>query len=805
LKNLFQTTSIVALAIAAGSILAQASAAAESDAPKVTALPEITITAQKVSENLQRAAIAVTAVKGESLINAGVTTPQGLTNLVPSLQVANAAGPYSLYYLRGVGNFNGNSLSDSAVAVNLDGMFISRPSSNGGLLYDIDRVEVLKGPQGTLYGRNATGGAINIITRKPTLDGFGGDVSASYGNYNAVQLNGAVNAPLGEDVAMRISSQYINHDGYMTDGTNDQDDLAGRIQFLWQASSAVTLHFGGDYYRQRGRGIGSTVLTDANPDRQIGLGDPLSAPAFQSVYFFPAGNTMAPVPNDTYLDNDFYGGYGQADIETGIGTVTAIAGYRGASLDYRSTNPTFLINQTENDDQFSFETRIASHQDQPLRWLAGAYYFQENIDVPNVSYNQQINESLQQYFPNTKSAAFFGRATLDVTDRFRLNAGARYTYEHKTVDGTFYQLALLCDGTVVNPTFPPTNCFGAPYLPNTLVPDPIFAPDGSVIPFQVYGFGSPFPGGPATTPVYLPASSFSVNRVDSWNRVTWRAGVEYDLLENSLLYGSYETGFKSGGFFFTIDDPVYKPENIRAWTLGLKNQFLENRLQVNIEGFWWKYHDQQVSSSSRDSVGSTIFATRNVGQSTNKGIEIETRALLTDTTEISADLQYLDAKYTSFVYLTPNQSPQIPGLVTSIPPVANCPFTLGNPTTLWVQDCSGRRPPEAPKWVASLGVQQTIPLDQSFSVVINARTRYQSKTYTGLEYLAAQLQSSYWMSDASLTLDAMRGYYVTAYVNNIENKDVIGNSFPNPFSAGALVGGSVRPPRTYGVRAGVHF
>ncbi|MGZ8346221.1 MAG: TonB-dependent receptor [Allosphingosinicella sp.] len=770
-------------------------------------IEDITITAQRRAENLQRAAIAVSVASEQDLINAGVTNPQALTNVIPALQVANAAGPYALFYLRGVGNFNGNSLSDSAVAVNLDGVFLARPSSTSGLLYDVERVEVLKGPQGTLYGRNATGGAINIITRRAQLGEFGGDLIASYGNYDAIQVNGALNVPVGDNFAFRVAGIYAEHDGYMTDGTSDQEDLAGRIHFRWEPSSLVTIQFGADYYRQRGAGIGATVLSDAVPDRRVGLGDPLSDPAFRAVYFFPAGNTYVPIADDTYLNNEFWGGYASVDVETSIGTITGIAGYRGASLDYRSNTPSFLINQREEDEQYSVELRFASRTDVPLQWLLGAYYFFEDIDVPDVSFNQQVSASYQQFFPTTESLAAFGRLTYNVTDRFRLNLGARYTVEDKDFAGNFDQLSLLCGGTVLrpNPALPVTNCFGAPLLPNTLVPGPIFAPNGAVIPFQPFGVGSPFPGGPATTPSFLSVATFSLDRSAAFDRFTWRAGFDYDVFANSLFYGSFETGFKSGGFFFTRDNPVYRPETIEAWTLGLKNRFLRNRLQLNFEAFWWEYRDQQVSSTSRDSQGAVIFATRNVGQSRNRGFEVEGIALVTPTTQFDFNLQYLDAEYTSFIYLTPNQSPQIPGLNTSVPPVANCPFTLANPPTLYRQDCSGRRPPNAPEWVLSFGVEQTFPLG-SWNVIIDARTRYQSDVLTGLEYLPVQVQNDYWQSDASITLaEAGDRYFVTAYVNNIENNDIISNSFPNPFGGANLVVGSIRPPRTYGLRAGVRF
>jgi iron complex outermembrane receptor protein len=782
-------------------------AATPSQASEVNGLAEVIVTAQRRAENLQRAAVAVTAVGSADLVRAGVTDPTGLTNLVPALNVSNAAGPYTLYYLRGVGNFNGNALSDSAVAVNLDGVFLARPSGTGGLYYDVDRVEVLKGPQGTLYGRNATGGAVNIVTRRPRLGEFNGDFSGSYGNYDAAQLNGALNIPIGQSAAVRAAGQYVRHDGYMTDGSNDQKDLAGRIQLRWEPSANVAVQLGADYFDQGGRGIGATVLSDTVSDRRVGLGDARSNPAFQSVYFFPSGNTYRPIASDIYLNNRFWGGYASVDVNTSFATWTTIAGYRGAKLDYRSNSPTFLINQRETDKQLSLETRLAGSRG-PIDWLAGAYYFKEDIDVPGVSFNQQVSGSYQQFFPKTKSLAFFGRVTAKLSETFRLTAGGRYTTEDKDFQGNFYQLTLLCGGTDLrpNPTDPVVNCFGAPLLPNTVIPGPIFAPTGALIPFQPFGLGSAFPAGPATTPSFLSASTFSLDRKADFNRFTWRAGFEWDVREQSLLYGSFETGFKSGGFFFTRDNPVYQPETIKAWTLGLKNRFFENRLQLNLEAFWWNYRNQQVSSAARDSFNNVIFATRNVGRSTNRGIEVEAVALVTPTTQISANLQYLDAKYDSFVYTTPNNSPQVPGLLTSVAPTANCPFTLGSPTTNYLQDCSGRRPPNAPEWVFTLGGQQTISLSGGWKVVVSADTRYQTQIFTGLEYLVSQVQDGYWQSNASATLTEPNGrYFVSGFINNIENNDIVGGSFPNPFGGAALVGGTLRPPRTYGVRAGYRF
>jgi iron complex outermembrane recepter protein len=805
-KTLLATSCIASIGALAAPAFSQSTTPQAAEEAE-TGLSEIIVTAQRREENLQKAAIAVSAVSPEQLVNAGVTDPTQLTNLVPSLQIAKAAGPYALFYLRGVGNFNANALSDSAIAFNIDGVFVARPSSTSGVLYDIDRIEVLKGPQGTLYGRNATGGAINIITRKPELGKFGGDASVSYGNYDAIQFNGALNAPLGERAAVRVAGQYVKHDGYLTDGASDQNDLSGRLQLKFEASDAITVNIGGDYYRQKGRGLGSTILTDGVANRRVGIGDPLSRPAFNSVYFFPAGNILQLPPNDSFVDNNSWGVYATLDTDVGFADLTVTPAYRGGSINYRSTTPSFLINQREKNRQFTLETRLASKTDGPFEWLLGAFYIKEDIDVPLASFNQQVSGSVQSFFPTTESYAGFARATYKVTDKFRLTGGIRYTYEKKTFDGTFNTASLLCGGTVLraSPRDPVRNCFGAPLLPNTPTQGYPFLPNGTPVPFSPFGLGALFPGGPPATPTFLSIRQLRNNNRATFNKTTWRAGVEYDVADRSLLYASYETGFKSGGFFFTADNPVYDPETIEAWTVGSKNRFLDNRLQLNLELFYWKYKGQQISSISRDSGGNVVFATRNIGASTNKGLEIEAIAKPGRNTQVSMNLQYLDARYDSFVYTTPNNSPQVPGLLTSVPPTANCPFTLGNPTTVYVQDCSGRRPVNAPPWVASIGVQQIVPLGD-WKLVFNASTRFQSDVITGLEYLSSQTQDGYSNSDASITFaQADDRYFFTAYVNNIENNDIIGNSFPNPFGGAALVAGSLRPPRTYGIRAGVKF
>ena len=279
------------------------SAISNEAAPPVQGLEEIVVTAQRREESLQHAALAVTAVSGDRLADSGAIKVEDLTQLVPSLQVSPSAGPYPLFYLRGVGNFNGNSLSDSALAINLDGVYIARPSSASGMFYDVSRLEVLKGPQGTLYGRNATGGAINVITNKPT-DEFGGEFTADFGNYDAKNFDGYINVPFNSVVKARLSVQSTEHGGYMSDGTDDDYGRAARLQVLVTPNDQLSINTSGDFFHQGGKGVGATLLqpgvsgfVDGNP--RIGNTSAAINAIYSQTLYFPAGNTFGPLLDKT--------------------------------------------------------------------------------------------------------------------------------------------------------------------------------------------------------------------------------------------------------------------------------------------------------------------------------------------------------------------------------------------------------------------------------------------------------------------------------------------------------------------------
>jgi iron complex outermembrane receptor protein len=210
-------------------------------------LAEIVVTTQRVAESSQRAAIAIDVVQPEDLVRQNVIWAEDLSRTSPALAPTGGGGPTTAFFVRGVGNGTVNAYSDPAIAFNYDGVYIGRPSSTSGIFYDLQRVEVLKGPQGTLYGRNATGGAINVIPNRPELGEIGAEFSAGYGNYNWLTGQAAVNMPLGRNAAVRVAGTLASRDAFLSDGTGRQREHGARIQLYAEPTDRLTLRSGFDY------------------------------------------------------------------------------------------------------------------------------------------------------------------------------------------------------------------------------------------------------------------------------------------------------------------------------------------------------------------------------------------------------------------------------------------------------------------------------------------------------------------------------------------------------------------------------
>ncbi len=756
---------------ASAGVLAASTALAQTSAPKpepeVDGLAEIVVTAQRKSETVQRAAIAVTALAGEALEKQGVSDPVQLTKLVPALSV-QPVGVSTSFFLRGVGSSSVNSFQENAIAFSVGGIFYARPTAPSGSFFDLDRIEVLKGPQGTLYGRNATGGAINLIPKAPILGSFGGEIGAQYGNYDTKKLNAAVNLPLSEKVALRLSGQAVDRDGYLSDGYDDEKAQAVRAQLLMELSDKTSLLLSADYSHQGGKGVGAVLFASPqtpnapDPSDRVGSADPRTTAIIQQRSFnlFRANPGFAGLPDaairelvtyprkNGYQRSEFWGVSATGNADLGFADLTTVVSYRNSKPDVLAYAPGFDAKLVEDDDQYTAEVRLSSHdRGQPLRYVFGAFYFHEQQDAYN-AFNQGAFANTE-YKPllKTTSAAVFGQLTYSLSDTFRLVGGGRYTKESKTLSGATRNTSL-------------------------------FAP---------------------TSPWVTIRGDLDVNKF------TWKAGFEFDAAERSLLYGNISTGFKAGGFYPSAGANTYQPETLTAYTLGSKNRFLDNRLQLNIEAFAWKYRDQQISYVGPIEATPGQYAqagvTINAGRARMYGVETELVFRATHADTLGVTVQYLNAKYQSLLYdgISSSGAPLVTTCATKASSRVAAP-----PVRLFNVDCSGKPGINAPRWTVNLSYEHVFTLPGDYQLTAGVQSRLESSAYLNLDYLEFQKRGAYTATDAALTLDAPdRSWSLTGYVTNIEDKVVKAGGITRPILDLTVL--TVRPPRTYGLRVGYKF
>ena len=760
-------------------------------ASAVQGLQDIVVTAQRLEQNSQRAAVAITAVGGADLVNAGVTDATRLGDLVPGLEVT-ASGISNIYFLRGVGNFVNTAIADSAIAVNYDGVYTGRAAS-GFNFFDLQRVEVLKGPQGTLYGRNATGGAINIIPELPKLHDFSGYGIASYGNYDDLQLEGAVNAPLGDKAALRLSGFLVNRDGYLKDGANDNKEQALRAQVMVEPTADLTIRVSGDYTHQGGNGGGTSYVGryQFGPGgyRFIPSGLPLSeglfTPAAQAfrrtVFITPSGRFNADATAYPTRDNNFIGTNAEIEYKTDAGTLTFIPAFRHANVNQSSASATFESRTREKTTQYSAELRFAGNRIGIFDYILGGYVFKERINSDLIISAFALLSAPTGQHINTTSFAPFARLTANLSDTLRLVGGIRYTHDKKTFTEHLIQGTVICQNIVA----------GVPSCPNAPLVTPYVQDLNNLpFPFPAQGGAPVAAGGGAVVVRSDRISDLALKN----QRVTWRGAVEYDVGPRSLAYGSVETGYRSGGFSGAVGFETFAPEYLTAYTIGLKNRFLDNRLQLNIEGFYWKYRNQQISFVGVDANGNTGSQVRNIGASRIKGAEVETKFLVTRTTLVRADLQYLDTKATKFIYQAPSAGP---------PPVTGCVVTADANPLFRDVNCQGRPAYNSPKWTLDLAAQQTIRLGE-YDLVLDADTQYKTKRYQEFNYNPQSLIHATWRSNAQVTFKPEDSRWsLAAFVENIENKRTPTWMVIAPLAN--YLATNPMPPRTYGVRASIKF
>ena len=705
-----RTQSLVACAVAAA-LLPMAAAAQQGDAD-TGRLDEVVVTAQKREQRLQDVPIAVSVVSGALAESTGGFNVEGLRTLVPSLNIrkTNTSLNQSLF-LRGVGTINFAIAAQPSVATVLDGVVLSSAGEAFGDLYDIERVEVLRGPQGTLFGKNASAGVVNIVSKRPGAE-MGGYLDLGWYEDNEMRVKGALDLPISENIRSRTTVTLGKFDGYLDNisasaagGKANGYDRKG-LRTVWEFGSKGNLWtFTGDYRESDDNccvEVIGTAPTGAN------------AAAYAALYsgVTLAGDETRQVKQDLQMRSteNAWGLSLQGDIETALGTVTTITAYRTwDATEYREgdwidVQAPYVGNAfarlhdfgPQTTETLSQELRLASNGGGALDYVLGAYYsqtdserfFQRNVfnctastlpvDATGLRPCRAGASTFVDTFSNAtfgadfKNLAAFADGTWNVSDRFRVIGGVRWTqdklsYFHNRV---------------------PTTFAGQPGIRTDL-------------------------------------SGFKGSN-DSDN-VSGRAGLQFDFNDDVMVYASYARGYKGPAYnvFFNMtlnNTPVIEAETADSYEIGLKSTLLDGRMLLNLAAFDAKYDDFQANNFLFLN-GTLITTLTNAGKVSSKGFEIDLQAKPTDMLTIGAGAAYTDAKVDSF--FTP------PGQTATVR--------------------AGTKLPLAPEWKASLFGELRIPVG-SFTLAPSVVVAYQDDSFADLNEPLALRIPGYTTVDLTVAL-----------------------------------------------------
>jgi iron complex outermembrane receptor protein len=743
---------VAGIAVSITSLHAQAQETAEAVADNPLDL--IVVTAERREQSIQDSSLALQVISPDELERANITQASDLNTLVPGLQIG-AGGNSPQIYIRGVGDFAASSLSNPAVAVNIDGVYIARPQGFNSQFYDLERIEVLKGPQGTLYGRNASGGAINLVTRRPQLGEATGYIGLTYGNFDTKQLEAAVNVPLGDSLAARFAVNAVDRDGYLSDGTDDDERVAARARLLWDNGGAVSLLLNADYAWEGGKGPGYVMLpAPPGTDPWTSASDPRANAQIAATP--PIGFLLPPVGIDSFRRNEFWNVSAELEADLDFATLTLLPAYRNADLSERNypAGLRYTIPGTDA-EQTSMELRLANTSD-ALSWVLGGYFFDENQDTEQRIFQGQFQDTIVYATPRIRSYAAFGQTTLNLTDQLRAIAGLRYTYERNRLAGEIY----------------------------TNVP--------------------PFP----VPPEVLPLLQNAFGGQTHFDKLNWRAGLEFDASPDSMVFATASTGFKAGGFNQTVaPEDTYDPERITAFEVGMRNELADGRVVLNFEGFWWRLRDSQIAHVKFDPLGNINLVTDNAGSAEIKGANVELQAAITDNDVLRFFVEYNHARYQQFAFDT---AFSIFGTPLFNPASTGCPVSAPFPgssfgTQAATIDCSGFAMPRAPRWSGSASYQHTLDLPHGDSLVFDAAVQFSSRRWLGFDYVPTELEGGYASIDATVTYTDPSGRWsLAAYARNLGNEAYRTGAGVHAF-APPLTYATIAPPRTMGVRLRLSF
>ncbi len=748
-RQYWLASAAVVAAMAPASVMAQDQA--QADQSQVT---DIVVTAERRETRLQDTPISITALSAGALEAQGVKTVNDLAATVPNL--TSTTGPQGSgdanFFVRGVGQFDFIITNDPGVGVYVDGVYLGR--TVGAMLDsgDIGRVEVLRGPQGTLFGRNTLGGAISITSKQPEAGKFGATLRGTYGSRDRIDVDGSINLGLGGENALRVSAFTRNQDGFATNPLNGvkfgkTKRWGARAQLHFEPTETIKIDLSGDY-----------GLDKSNPAPSV-------LRAIAPAPFFPAdaGNDRSTDfytvfgSNSPEARNRTYGVSGIVSIDVGDATLKSITAYR--DLDAFSTSDPDgtgyrLYDQTTPtmQQQFSQELQISGDAlDKRLSYLLGGYYFNEKarqrLDLcfapltptPTARFNT-CNTWQQGNDQKTESYAIFGQTRFKFADVFSVTLGGRYTWETKKI--------------ISNQSF---DFRGAGVGFGAISPPP-------------FGFGLPLTLGAR---VVFPIVKDLPGKL-SFQKFTPKIGVEFTPSRDVLIFASYAKGFRSGGFNGRLiapqaTVPTYSPDTNDSYEIGIKADALDRALRVNVTGFYSKYKGIQQTISDP----AVQFRVANAGNATLYGFEAEITAVPTKGLRFNAGIGYTSSKFED-----------VPAAVGPI---------------------NGNRLPFSPEWTIATGLEYEIAAG-NFTITPRVDYRYQSTVFFTAFNSPLEKQSGYGLLSARLTLaSADKGRYsIAVYADNLtqERYYTFGQ---DALAAQGVAYSYIGRPREYGITAGIKF
>ena len=741
-------------------------AAADPPADAPALLEEIVVTARKRTENLQEVPMSVDVISGQTLADYSIRSLTELSQSLPGIQL-NGTAASGQFFIRGIGS-GANLTFDQSVGTFIDDIYHGRTRVAEEAFLDLDRIEVLKGPQSTFFGNNAVAGALNIVTAKPT-DAFDGSVRALYGQYGQYAGEGMLNIPLNPDLAVRIAAIGDGLSGWAKDpyaghDEPDQNNKAGRITFFYHPSDEfdATLKVEGGINHDSDGG----VVGDCPPPLPFTTPGNLCGQAIKAGYTLGINNFRDTTDAGEGIDLSTFEDVLTLHYHIGDDTLTSVTGFYNyhftETVDADGT-PLQLLNLQVQEayHQFSQELRIASPQGQTLEYLAGLYLQDDHLDgnatqLTDYYQSATVNSTaadaaLKPYLPlgasnpyeqEQHSYAAFAALDWNVTDQLKVGAGIRGSWVYKSAVGNSY------DGTG-------ESTYG----------DIVPLPTAALQALAAKLLGVPKPAWTAK---------------DSYNAGMPSAEIDYKIVPSVMAYATYARGFLAGvptdvGYVTPasgVATPPILPERVNAYEVGLKSSLFEDHVRLNADVFRSNYTDLQVANFVIGTNGPVAEIT-NAGSSRSQGVELSAEWVLSGF-RFQTSVTYLDARYLNYQNVTLTAAQTLcHAAATAKTPACLAAFPDGVPA---YQDLSGQPTSFAPTWSGSVTASYTATLPRGYHFItetdVNATTNYFYGN--GGTDDPEQMQPGYARLDGRLTLEGPGGHWaVDVILKNLTDKIII--------------------------------